>query len=406
MPERLEANSLRRQGIQGERRRDVQIQDSKRTSVIVPTYNRETFLKSSLDAILAQTDAQDEVIVVDDGSADGTEGLLAHYGNRIRTLSQQNGGKAKALNAGLAVATGRYAWIVDDDDIVCPTAHTDLLALFDGRPEVTIAYGRHLRFRQEADGSTHLLDTGYWNDCRPEELFLATLEDFFVHQPGMLVRRSLYQAVGDFDESLPRSIDYDMLIRLARHGKAASTDKVIFHQRLHDGDRGPAEGRFKAKDRDANWVLNDTRIIAGLHGSLPLEAYLPTGEIRTANDRRQALFQRGTIMARKKQWQVALSDFRLALEASPEPLSFAEKQVLRRATGSKYDCNEIIGNAEIEVGLAALQQSHQHGVDVCWSLARGLLWRIRRSLMRGDLKDGVQFALQAYRWTSRRPSPD
>ncbi len=384
----------------------MQTHDSKRTSVIVPTYNRKAFLQASLDAIVAQTGPQDEVIVVDDGSADGTESLLARYGNHLRTIRQQNGGKAKALNAGLATATGRYVWIVDDDDIVCPTAHEDLLALFDGKPEVTIAYGRHRRFRQEADGSKRLLDTGYWNDCPPEDLFLATLEDFFVHQPGMLVRRSLYRAVGGFDESLPRSIDYDMLIRLALHGKAASTGKVIFHQRLHSGDRGPAGGRFNARDRDANWILNDARIIAGLHASLPIETYLPRAEMRTAHDRRQALLQRGSIMARKKHWQMAMSDFRMALEAFPGPLSVAEKHILRRATSSKYGCNEIIGNAEIEAGLATLRRAHLRGGDVCRCLARGLFWRIRYRLMRGDLKGGAQFARQVYRWTSRGTPPD
>jgi glycosyltransferase involved in cell wall biosynthesis len=389
-----------------ERLGKLQIHDSKRTSVIVPTYNRKNFLQSSLNAILAQTDARDEVIVVVDGSSDGTECLLQTYEGRIHTIHQKNVGKAKALNAALAIATGQFVWVVDDDDIVCPTAHLDLLALFDGKPDVMIAYGRHRRFRQEADGTKILLDTGYWNDCRADELFLATLEDFFVHQPGMLVRRSLYRVVGDFDESLPRSIDYDMLIRLARHGKAASTNKVIFHQRQHDGDRGPAKKRFKIRDRDANWVLNDAHIITRLHESLPLEAYLPANEIRTAQDRRQALLQRGTIMARKKRWPLALLDFRTALDEFVEPLSLTEKQILRRATGSKYGCAEIISNPEIDVGLAVLRLTGPHGVEVCRSLARGLVWRIRECLIRGDLKGASQIARQAYRWASGKGGQD
>ncbi|MGL4234863.1 glycosyltransferase [Tabrizicola sp.] len=373
-------------------------QHSKRTSVILPTFNRKHLLQSSLDAVLAQVDERDEVIVVDDGSGDGTNELLTSYGNRVDTIFQANAGKAKALNAGLRRAQGRYVWIVDDDDIVCPKAHHDLLALFGCNPDADIAYGRHRRFRQETDGSVQLIDTGYWNDCPADDLFVATLEDFFVHQPGMLVRRSLYRTAGDFDEALPRSIDYEMLIRLARHGRAVSTDKVIFHQRLHDGDRGPAAGRLKARDRDANWVAHDAHIFERLHATLPLESYLPHRELSNPEDHRRALLQRGTIMARKKNWQLAIADFDLALRESAAPLSRPEKLILRRATGSKYGCDEAVGNRDIDADLAALREKHVEGGALSRSLARGLVWRVRHALIKGDLREGLRFAEQAARW--------
>lgn len=371
---------------------------SKRTSVILPTYNRVSLLEKSLNAVLAQIDDRDEVIVVDDGSSDGTRELLARYANRIDSISQLNGGKAKALNQGLRRAQGEYVWIVDDDDIVCPTAHLDLLHLFQKEPEIDIAYGRHCRFRQDADGNVDLLDTGYWNDCAATELFVATLEDFFVHQPGMLVKRSLYRAVGDFDEALPRSIDYEMLIRLAYRGKAAATDKIVFHQRLHDGDRGPAANRLKATDRDINWVTHDARVFARLHATLPLESYLPQRRISNARQRRQALLQRGTIMARKKHWDLAIADFNLALRESADPLSHDEKKIIRRATGSKYGCDEAMGNPDMDKALTALRTGHPRGRELSRALARGLVWRARHALLRGRAREGSQIALQAGRW--------
>jgi glycosyltransferase involved in cell wall biosynthesis len=375
---------------------------TKRTSVILPTFNRKHLLKHSLDAILAQVDERDEVIVVVDGSSDGTDELLLMYGNRVDTIRQANAGKARALNAGLTHAQGQYVWIVDDDDIVCPTALQDLLDLFSRNPGIDIAYGRHLRFRQEAHGSVQMLDTGYWNDCPAEDLFVATLEDFFVHQPGMLAKRTLYQAVGDFDEAQPRSIDYEMLIRLARHGRAASTDKVIFHQRLHDGDRGPAASRLKAQDRDATWVAQDGRIFQRLHSTLPLESYLPHEDLDTPERRRRALFQRGTIMARKKHWHLALSDFDLALRESEAPLSQSDRLILRRATGSKYGCGEAIRNADLDAGLSALRQKHARGRDLSRALARGLLWRARQALNSGYLGEGSRVLQQIWRWTIGR----
>jgi glycosyltransferase involved in cell wall biosynthesis len=374
----------------------------KRTSVILPTFNRRHLLRPSLNAVLAQVDERDEVIVIDDGSSDGTGELLVAYGNRVDTIRQANGGKAKALNAGLRRAKGQYVWIVDDDDIVCPTGLRDLLDLFDRNPDIDIAYGRHLRFRQDSGGSVRMLDTGYWNDCPPDDLFVATLEDFFVHQPGMLVKRSLYRAVGNFDETLPRSIDYEMLIRLARRGRAASTDEVIFHQRQHDGDRGPATSRIKAQDRDAIWVAQDQQIFERLHATLPLESYLPDGDLGTREQRRRALFQRGTVMARKKLWHLALSDFDLALCESKAPLSQSDKLILRRATGSKYGCDEAMRNADLDAGLAALSQNHARGRDLSCALARGLLWRVRRALAVGHMREGWSVLSQALRWTLGR----
>jgi GT2 family glycosyltransferase len=375
---------------------------SKRTSIILPTFNRKNLLETSLNAVLAQIEERDEVIVVDDGSTDGTNELLLAYGSRIDLICQANGGKAKALNAGLRRAQGQYVWIVDDDDIVGPTALHDLLDVFSEDPRIDIAYGRHLRFRQQTGGSVQLIDTGYWNDCPADHLFVATLEDFFVHQPGMLVKRTLYQTAGDFDESLPRSVDYEMLIRLARHGRAASTDKVVFHQRLHDGDRGPAANRLKARDRDANWIAQDRRIFERLYATLPLESYLPHTDLHTPEHRRCALLQRGTVMARKKHWHLALSDFDLALRESNLSLSQSEKLILRRATGSKYGCDEAIRNTDIDTGLAALRDKHARGRDLTRTLARGLLWRARQALTSGQLRDGTRLLEQASRWAIGR----
>jgi glycosyltransferase involved in cell wall biosynthesis len=371
---------------------------SKRTSIILPTFNRKHLLEASLNAVLAQVDESDEVIVVDDGSSDGTNDLLLSYGNRIDLIYQANAGKAKALNAGLRRAQGQYVWIVDDDDIVCPTALHNLLDLFSRNPGIDITYGRHLRFRQQPGGSVQLIDTGYWNDCPADELFVATLEDFFVHQPGMLVKRTLYRTAGDFDEALSRSIDYEMLIRLARCGRAASTDKVIFHQRLHNGDRGPAANRLKARDRDANWIAHDRRIFERLHATLPLECYLPRLDLDAPERRRHALLQRGTVMARKKHWHLALSDFDLALRESERSFSEPEKLILRRATGSKYGCDEAIRNKDIDAALATLRKTHARGRDLSRALARGLLWRARHALTSGHLREGSKFLEQASRW--------
>lgn len=370
----------------------------KRVSVIVPTYNRANFLSACLDALLPQIELDDEVIVIDDGSTDATPDVLARYGNRIEVVRQVNAGKARALNAGLQKCGGEFVWIVDDDDVVCPTALDDLMHVFEKHPCADISYGRHIRFRQDPDGHTALLDTGYWNECHPDELLIATLEDFFVHQPGMLVRRSLYDATGGFDEALPRSVDYDMLIRLSLLGKAASTDRIIFHQRLHNGDRGPASSRFQATQRDTNWITNDALIFGRLYQTLPLTSYLVSRRINSSEERRTALMQRGAIMARKKRWDVAISDFGQALEESRGPLTAQERRILRRATGSKYGCEEIFGNTKLDDGLHALSRWCSSGRELSRSLARGLIWRARHAATHGELTRSSRYTAKAYLW--------
>jgi len=86
-------------------------------SVIIPTYNRRELVQRALRSVLAQTRRVDEVIVVDDGSTDGTgEALAAAFGDRIVYLRQSNAGVSAARNRGLALARGRYLALLDSDD--------------------------------------------------------------------------------------------------------------------------------------------------------------------------------------------------------------------------------------------------------------------------------------------------
>ena len=80
-------------------------------SIIVPTFNRAHYLAECLDSLLAQSIPAHEIIVIDDGSEDGTAALLVGYGERIRYVRKENGGKPSAVNLGLAIASGDLIWI-------------------------------------------------------------------------------------------------------------------------------------------------------------------------------------------------------------------------------------------------------------------------------------------------------
>ena len=114
-------------------------------SCVIPCYNGERFLGAALDSVIAQTLPPAEIIVVDDGSTDGsTADVAANYGSRVTYLRQDNAGPAAARNRGLACARGDFVAFLDADDLW----HQDKLARqavrFEARPELDISV-THLR---------------------------------------------------------------------------------------------------------------------------------------------------------------------------------------------------------------------------------------------------------------------
>lgn len=363
-------------------------------SVIVPTFNRAGLLKTTLEAVLAQTVKPVEIFVVDDRSSDDTAGVVASLGSAVQLVQKpENRGKAHSINLAMTMVRHEAIWIVDDDDIVVEDALERLVGLLAGAPDAGFAYGRHDRFRETDAGLRESLGTGYWHDCAPEKFLTATLEDFFVHQPGMIARRESLRRAGPVNEALARSQDYDLLIRLARTSSCVSTQDVVFHQRQHDGDRGIGKDRFSANDRDTKWISFDQTIFRKLHEDMKLDEFLPGSQsITTDADQRRALIQRGVIMARKKLWDLAIQDFSTAAQTSDGDLSEAERDTLRRAFGSKYGCHEIIEAGDLARQIRTVRKAGPRGPAVVKSLARGLRWRIREAFAAHDSRSALLYA--------------
>ena len=347
-------------------------------TVLIPTFNRSAFLLESLDSILAQTRPAHEIIIIDDGSTDDTLEQLKAYEGRVRVLSKANAGKSAALNFGLKHVTGDLVWIFDDDDLAAPTALETLVGLLEANPDSNMAYGRHERFSVDGSGDVRLLGTGYWTNCDSDEFLTATLDDMFAHQQGMVVRKELYDRVGAFDESLVRSQDYDMLIRLARVGTPVSTEEFVFKQRVHDGVRGTQTEQVQAKKRNSSWSQFDKVIFRNYYPKIKLNEYLSDGRsISDPLNKRHALLRRASVMARKKLWELAIKDLRAAESVSQAPLSKPETVALRSAFASKYGCDEILTNSVVIDELCELAEVSMVGAEIVLSLARGLRWRVR-----------------------------
>ena len=256
-------------------------------SLVIATYNHARFLGEALDSAVAQTLEGVEVVVVDDGSTDDTEAVLARYGGRLRVIRQPNRGLAAARNTGLAAARGTYVSFLDADDVLLPTKLAEQAAILDRAPTVgwtycdvlieTTATGAEMRASERFRYGARMLEG--W-------LFPELIHGNFIPAIAPLVRRTVLDAAGGFDERLTALEDWDLWLRLSLIAEARYCPAVLVRYRVHPG--GMSEDRSRM-DRNRFRVLDKLcrarpaaveglgaagrRIIADTHNWLGKEAY-------------------------------------------------------------------------------------------------------------------------------------
>jgi glycosyltransferase involved in cell wall biosynthesis len=199
---------------------------SRRLSVVVPAFNAAGTIESALRSVLAQTSAPHEVIVVDDGSRDGTlpvAGRLARRDRRIKVVSQENRGPSAARNAGIRVAGGELVSFLDADDLWMPDYVETVQALFAARPNAGIAYGDAWALDDSTKRIRRETVEAWLRPPDPpplaaDEFFRELLERNFIFVSATVPRQILLELDG-FDESLPPGAeDWEMWLRIAAAG--------------------------------------------------------------------------------------------------------------------------------------------------------------------------------------------
>jgi glycosyltransferase involved in cell wall biosynthesis len=178
-------------------------------SVIIPTYNRWSMVVEAIESVLAQSYRLFEVIVIDDGSNDGTVERLAQYGARIRLVSRPRSGVAAARNCGVAFAQGRYVAFLDSDDIWLPKKLEIQMAFMERHPEIQICQTEEIwvRHGMRVNPKTkHEKPSG--------DIFRPSLDLCLVSPSAVMLTRCLFKQVGGFDESFPVCEDYDLWLRI------------------------------------------------------------------------------------------------------------------------------------------------------------------------------------------------
>jgi len=171
-------------------------------SVILPTYNAMAFLAQAVESVLTQDYSQMELLVIDDGSTDGTADHAALQDPRIRVLRQKNAGPAAARNLGLAHAQGELVAFIDADDFWLPGKLRTQVAYLLAHPDVHIVFGGFTRWEAQADGSfaTPAVTSfagGPLALAQPSGwIYPDLLLDSVVHIITALVRKPVFDKVG------------------------------------------------------------------------------------------------------------------------------------------------------------------------------------------------------------------
>jgi glycosyltransferase involved in cell wall biosynthesis len=198
-------------------------------SVVIPAYNAERFIVDTVNSVLDQTFQDLEVIVVDDGSKDGTVAALERFGNRIRVHEQANGGVAKARNTGVALAKGSWIAFLDADDLWLPEKVEHQLRLTD----VPMTYTD--RFNIGARGDLPELQS-LVTPMHAGDLFVPLLrEGNFIANTSVMIRRELFEKMGGFYTGLNGTEDWDLWIRVAERHHIGFVPEPLVKYRFHEG---------------------------------------------------------------------------------------------------------------------------------------------------------------------------
>jgi len=282
----------------------------------MPAYNARPFIEESIRSVLNQDYSNIELIVVDDGSEDGSPEVAEQFGNRVKVLRQNNAGPAAARNRGIAAASGDFIAFLDADDVWLPGKVAMQVQYLQGHPDVGVVFSGFLRWYPQPDGS-FLPPPVPVNLGSPLELVLehsgwiytTLLLDNVIHVITAMIRRSVIEKVGNFDESLRTGEDYDFWLRVSRQFRADKFDRTLAYYRMH----AASTTQVPRKENNEYKVLLKTLAAYGPAG--PDNVATPESALRARFF--QLCFSHGYFHIRSGDAKVAQEAFSAALHHSP-----------------------------------------------------------------------------------------
>jgi glycosyltransferase involved in cell wall biosynthesis len=218
-------------------------------SVVIPTYNRVVLLKRALNSVLAQTLPADEIIVVDDGSADHTVSTLKPLYPQINFIQQDNLGVSAARNTGISSARHDWIALLDSDDIWHENKLEQQITALKNSPEFLICHSDEIWVRNGVrvnQMDKHKKMGGY--------IFQHCLPLCVISPSAVMIHRSLFEETGLFDEALPACEDYDLWLRICSRYPVLYIDEALITK--HGGHDDQLSRQYWGMDRFRIHALN------------------------------------------------------------------------------------------------------------------------------------------------------
>ncbi len=211
-------------------------------SVVIPSYNRLTFLIKALDSVLAQTSKVDEIIVVDDGSSDGTSETISLRFPQIRLITQVNSGVSTARNTGIKAASCDWVTLLDSDDCWLPDKIEAIRQAQAEHPQYSLFHSDEIWIRNgvRVNAMKKHEKSGGW-------IFQHCLPLCIISPSAVVIKRELFDRVGLFDETLPACEDYDLWLRICQQMPVHYIDKPLITK--YGGHEDQLSRRYWGMDR-------------------------------------------------------------------------------------------------------------------------------------------------------------
>ncbi len=199
-------------------------------SIIIPLYNGEMFIAETLQSALNQTYPWIEVIVIDDGSRDKGPDIVEKF--PVQMIRQKNRGISAARNVGIKKAKGDFIALLDQDDLFKSHKIESQVAFLNNHPEYSLVFTPEERFG--SDEPARRISSRHMKRKTKGDIFTDIYKSNYITPDSALVRRSVFDTTGLFDESLPICEDHDFFIRVSYHGLVGFIEEPLTEYRWHD----------------------------------------------------------------------------------------------------------------------------------------------------------------------------
>ncbi len=210
---------------------DVQLPEPVKVSVLLPVYNAAEYVAEAIESILSQTFEAFELLIIDDGSTDGSADIVARYAqedHRIRYISRENRGLVRTLNELAEMARGEYLARMDADDVSLPDRFQLQVSRLDADSSLSVL-GTYWICTDEA-GYPIFVPQPPLDHADIDELNLCGVAA--LSHPTVMMRLDHFRAVGGYDSRFETAEDVDLWLRLAEYGRLANIDAILLRYRM------------------------------------------------------------------------------------------------------------------------------------------------------------------------------